>query len=171
MEVERVRSQSRIATVNSASGDIFDDHYVGIGQEEPELEISITSRTSVERKVRYIELHTERVRPKEEKAKQVGWWLGRVGEVYEDYFIASLEDLHGRISAAEFSKEEITPFDLDLLAPNVRFSYTVTRMDRRSGREYVSKISLSGPAIWTKKDFEKAKESYEKFFPEELFEF
>lgn len=170
MEVERVRSQSRIATVNSASGDMMDDLYVGIRPEEPELGISITSRPSVESETRYIELHTEKVRPKEEKAKQVGWWLGRVEEVYEDYFTASLEDLHGRISAAEFSKEEITPFDLDLLAPNVRFSYTVTRMDRRSGREYVSKISLSGPAIWTKKDFKKAKESYEKLFPEELFE-
>ena len=171
MEVERVRSQSGIATVNSASGDIFDDHYVGIGQEELELEIPITSRTSVERKARYIGLYTEKVRLREEKAKQVGWWLGRVEEVYEDYFTASLEDLHGRISVAEFSKEEITPLDLNLLAPNVRFSYTVTRMDRRSGREYVSKISLSGPAIWTKKDFEKAKESYEKLFPEELFEY
>ena len=89
----------------------------------------------------------------------------------EDYFTASLEDLHGRISTAEFSKKEITPSDLNLLAPNVRFSYTVTQMDRRSGREYVSKISLSGPAIWTKKDFEQAKKSYEKLFPEELFKF
>ena len=171
MEVERVRSQSSLATVNSASGDIFDDHYIGIRREEPEQEISIPSRTSVENKVSYIKLHSEKVHPKEEKAKQVGWWLGRVEEVYEDYFTASLEDLHGRISAAEFSKEEITPSDLNLLAPNVRFSYTVTQMDRRSGREYVSKLSLSGPAIWTKKDFEKAKESYEKLFPEELFEF
>ncbi len=170
MEVKRVRSQSRITTVNIASGVIFDDHYVGMRREEPELEISIPSGTSVEKKVHYIKLHSEKVHPKEEKGKQVGWWLGRVEEVHEDYFTTSLEDLHGRISAAEFSKEEITPSDLNLLAPNVRFSYTVTQMDRRSGREYVSKISLSGPAIWTKKDFEKAKESYEKLFPEELFE-
>ncbi len=171
MEVMRVRSQSRIATVNSASRVIFDDHYVGMEREEPEMETPIPSRTSAEEKTRYIKLPIEKVRPKEEKAKQVGWWLGRVEEVYEDYFTASLEDLHGRISVAEFSKEEITPSDLNLLAPNVRFSYTVTQMDRRSGREYVSKISLSGPAIWTKKDSGKAKESYEKLFPEELFEF
>jgi hypothetical protein len=171
MEVERVRSQSKIATVNSASEVIFDDHYVGLGREEPELEISSPSITSGEKKAHYIKLHSEKVQPKEYKARQVGWWLGRVEEVYEDYFTASLEDLYGRISVAEFSNEEITPSDLNLVAPNVRFSYTVTQMDRRSGREYVSKISLSGPAMWTKKDSEKAKESYEKLFPEELFEF
>ena len=109
-----MRSQSRITTVNSASGDIFDDHYIGIRREEPEREISIPSRTSVENKVSYIKLHSEKVHPKEEKAKQVGWWLGRVEEVHEDYFTASLEDLHGRTSAAEFSKKEITPSDLNL---------------------------------------------------------
>lgn len=162
-------SQSGVAMVDSASGVIFENHYVSLGQEEPE--ISIPSGTSEEKKVHYLQVYTEDVHPKREKAKQVGWWVGRVEEVYEDYFAASLEDSHGRISVAEFSKEEITPSDLNLLAPNVRFSYTVTRMDRRSGREYVTKISLSGPAIWTKRDSEKAKESYEKLFPEELFEF
>ena len=92
-------------------------------------------------------------------------------EVYEDYFTVSLEDLKGRLSTAEFDKEEITPSDLNLLAPNVRFSYTVTQMDRRSGREYISRISLNGPAVWTGKDTDRAKELYEEFFPEELFEF
>jgi len=157
--------------VNSTSEEIFDDHYVGLEQEESELDFYSPFIPSREKKTHYVKVHFEKVQPKEYKARQIGWWLGRVEEVYEDYFTASLEDLHGRISVAEFSNEEITPSELNLLAPNVRFSYTVTQMDRRSGREYVSKISLSGPAVWTKKDSEKAKESYEKLFPEELFEF
>ena len=147
----------------------MDDYYVGNGQEEPE--ILIPPSTSAERKNRYIDLFSERVHPKQEKAKQAGWWIGRVEEVYEDYFTASLEDLQGRLSTAEFDNEEITPSDLNLLAPNVRFSYTVTQMDRRSGREYVSKISLCGPAVWTGKDSDRAKEFQEELFPEELFEF
>ena len=164
-----MRSQARIKTLNNTSGAMLDDYYVGNGREEPE--ISISSSTSAEKKYPYIDCIFERVRPKQEKAKQVGWWIGRVEEVYEDYFTASLEDLKGRLSTAEFDKEEITPSDLNLLAPNVRFSYTVTQMDRRSGREYISKISLNGPAVWTGKDSDRAKEFYEELFPEELFEF
>ena len=164
-----MRSQARIKTFNNTARAMLDDYYVGNGREEPE--ISISSRTSAERKNRYIDFFSERVSPKQEKAKQVGWWIGRVEEVYEDYFTASLEDLQGRLSTAEFDKEEMTPSDLNLLASNVRFSYTVTQMDRRSGREYVSKISLSGPAVWTEKDSDRAKEFYEELFPEELFDF
>ena len=164
-----MRSQAKIKTFNNTSGTMLDDYYVGNGREEPE--ISISSSTSAEKKYPYIDCIFERVRPKQEKAKQVGWWMGRVEEVYEDYFTVSLEDLKGRLSTADSDKEEITPSDLNLLAPNVRFSYTVTQMDRRSGREYISKISLNGPAVWTGKDTDRAKELYEEFFPEELFEF
>jgi len=171
MEVVRVRSQSNLATVDSASRDIFNEHYFGIRQRDPELELPVPSKTGAEEIFSHIKLTVENVCAKKEKEKQVGWWLGRIGEVHEEYFTATLEDEHGRISIAEFGKEEITPADLNLLAPNGRFSYTVTQMDKRTGREYVSKISLSGPAIWTKKDSERARESYEKLFPEELFEF
>lgn len=170
MEVEKVKSQSEVRAINSASGHIFDHRYVGIRQEELPIDMPDPLGTSGERKARYIRVHTEKVRPKQEKAKQVGWWLGRVEDVYADYFAASLVDKQGRLSVAEFSKEEIDPSDLNLLVPDARFSYTVTRMDRRSGREYVSKISLSGKAIWTKKDSEKAEEAYERLFPEEVFE-
>lgn len=164
-----MRSQARIETFDTTSGEVLEDYYVGKAQGQPE--ISISSGTSAERKNLYIDFFSGRVQPKEEKARQVGYWLGRVNEVYADYFTASLEDLKGRKSIAEFGKEEITPSDLNLLVPNVRFSYTVTQMDRRSGREYVSKISLSGPAVWTGEDSERAKESYEELFPNELFEF
>ena len=163
-----MRSQAKIKTFNNTSETMLDDYYVGNGREESE--ISISSSTSVEKKSPYT-FPFPKVHPKQEKAKQVGWWIGRVEEVYEDYFTVSLEDLKGRLSTAEFDKEEITPSDLNLLAPNVRFSYTVTQMDRRSGREYISRISLNGPAVWTGKDTDRAKELYEEFFPEELFEF
>jgi hypothetical protein len=169
MEVKTVGSQARMEAFDATSGEMLDDYYVGKEREKPE--ISISSKTSAERESPYIDLFSERVYPKKEKAKQVGWWLGRVEEVYDDYFTASLEDLHGRQSIAEFGKEEITPSDLNLLLPNVRFSYTVTQMDRPSGREYVSKISLGGPSVWTEKDSDRAKESYEELFPTELFNF
>jgi hypothetical protein len=169
--MKKVKSQAKIARSNSASSDIFDAHYVGLRQDSSEMDKPMSSETIREEEPSYIKLHSERVTPKEYKAKQVGWWLGRVEEVYEDYFTASLEDLHGKKSVAEFSNEEITPTELNLLLSTVRFSYTVTQLDKRSGREYVSKISLSGPSMWTEKDSEKATESYEKLFPEELFDF
>lgn len=164
-----MRSQARMEAFDTTSGDMLDDYYIGKEREQPE--ISISSGTSAERKNPYIDVFSERVRPKEEKAKQVGWWLGRVDEMHKDYFTASLEDLQGRQSIAEFGNEEITPSDQNLLVPNARFSYTVTQMDKRSGREYVSKISLSGLPVWTGKDSDRAKESYEELFPKELFNF
>lgn len=172
MEVRGVNSQAKIFQADSTYGSPFDSYYVDTAPEEPNLETPILPRTSTEvPKRRYISLHDERPRRSEEKAKQVGWWIGRVECVYEDYFTAVLEDLKGRTSVAEFDKEEMTPSDLNLLVPNARFSFTVTQVDKRSGREYVSKISLSGPAIWTERDSERARESYEKIFPQELLDF
>jgi hypothetical protein len=171
MEVRRVKSQTKIIQVDSAFQSPFDTYYVG-RTEEPDLEISSRPRTSTEKaEPRYIRLYGEKVHLSQEKARQVGWWLGRVEHVYEDHFTAVLEDLNGRTSVAEFDKEEITPSELGLLVPNTRFSYTVTLVDKPSGREYVSKLSLSGPAIWTQRDSERAQASYEKIFPEELLDF
>lgn len=171
MEVKGVKSQAKIMQTDSTYESSFNSYYVGTEPEERDLETSIPSRTSTEvAKPSYIEFH-QRARRSEEKARQVGWWVGRVECVHEDYFTAVLEDLKGRTSVAEFDKEEITPSDLNLLVPNARFSFTVTQVDKRSGREYVSKISLSGPAIWTERDSERARESYKKIFPEELLDF
>ena len=172
MEVRRVKSQAKKIQADSTSQSLFGTYYVDAKTEEPDLKISIQPRTSTEvAEPRYISFYDEKARLSQEKATQVGWWLGRVEHVYEDYFTAILEDLKGRTSVAEFDKEEITPSDLNLLLPTARFSFTVTQVDRRSGREYVSKISLSGPAIWTERDSERAQESYEKIFPEKLFDF
>ncbi len=167
-------SQARIVKADNTSGSAFDGDgcYVGTEQKEPDHVIPMSTKTSTEvTEPRYIKYQMNSTYRSEVKEKQVGWWLGRVECVYEDYFTAVLEDLKGRTSVAEFDIEEITPSDRNLLVSNARFSYTVTRVDKRSGREYVSKITISGPAIWTERDSERAKESYEKIFPEELFDF
>ena len=165
-------SQAKMVKGENTEGSEFDGYYVDTEQKEPGQAISMSSKTSIEgAEPRYIELQTQATYHSEGKERQVGWWLGRVERVYEDYFTAVMEDLKEMISIAEFDKNEITPSDLNLLVPNARFSYTVTQVDKRSGREYVSKISLSGPAIWTDRDSERAKESYKKTFPEELFDF
>lgn len=163
-----MRSQSNLAISNSASRSGFDPQYF---QQGPET--GAPSRgTGVDETSPYVvKKPLVEFREKKDEAKQVGWWLGKVGEIHEDYFEATLEDEHGRISIAEFSKEEISPRDLNLLAPDVRFSYTVTRIDKRTGREYVSKISLSGSAIWTERDSKMARESFEELFPEDVFDF
>ena len=93
MEVMKLTSQSKIVAVNSASEILFDNHYFGLredkpevdisislesSKDEPEMDISIPSEASKEKGSSYIKLHSENVQPKNYKAKQVGWWLGRV---------------------------------------------------------------------------------------------
>lgn len=166
-----MRSQALTAKIDSISGSLFDGRYV-----DPEEEIDIKNQTatstgSVKSIVDYFPLPSKMIYASDERARQVGWWIGHVESVYDDYFTATLEDLQGRISVAEFDKEELTPTELSLLVPNCRFTFSVTQVDKHSGREYVSKISLSGQPVWTEIDDEKFKESYEKIFPEELFDF
>lgn len=172
MEVRLVRSQSMTAQIDSASVSLFDRHYVDIDGKESDLESQTATKMSAEKATsRYITFPYKGTYRSKTNEKQVGWWIGHVENVYENHFTAVLEDLQGRTNIAEFDNEEITPSDLNLLVPNGRFTFTVTQVDKHSGREYVSKISLSGPAIWTEKDIEKAKGSYKKIFPDEVFNF
>ncbi len=101
---------------------------------------------------------------------QIGWWIGRIEEVHDDYFNASMQDAKGHHSIVEFDINEVTPSEQHLLTPDARFSYRILQVDKFSGREYVSKLSISGPAIWTEYDDQKAKELYQDLFPEELFD-
>jgi hypothetical protein len=168
-----VRSQAMTVQLDSTSEHSFDERYVGTKRERPDSEIQSATETGTlqMRGPVYISVGSETAYSREVKEKQVGWWVGRVESVKEDYFTAVLEDLQSRTSIAEFDKEEVTPSDLSLLVPNARFTFTVMQVDKHSGREYISKISLSGPAVWTEKDFERARESYEKLFPAECFSF
>lgn len=168
-----MRSQAMTVQLDSTSERSFDECYVGTEKEEPGLQIqTATGSGNLEKHTAgYILFPSEAAHIREVKEKQVGWWVGRVESVKEDYFTAVLEDLQGRTSIAEFDKEEVTPSDLTLLVPNARFTFTVMQVDKPSGREYVSKISFSGPAVWTERDFERATESYKKVFSDELFNF
>lgn len=119
----------------------------------------------------YLPIESRRSFSSEVYEKQVGWWFGRVEELYEKHFTAIMEDLQGRINTAEFDIEELSPSEIDLLVPGAKFSYSITQSDKRSGREYISKISLSGLPIWREKDSEKARELGDKLFPKELLDF
>jgi hypothetical protein len=119
----------------------------------------------------YLRIPSPSVYKGDRKEEQVGWWYGRVVDVFEDYFTAVLEDLKGVTSRTEFDKTELAPSDLNLLAPDTKLSYTVTRVDKRSGREYVSKLSLSGEPIWTERDSKRAIKLHEEIFPKELLDF
>lgn len=167
-------SQAMTVQLDSASSERpFDERYVGTEGEKPDFQIQPVTKTGTLPKPTpdYFLFQSEATYRRQEKEKQVGWWVGLVESVKENYFTAVLEDLQGRTSIAEFDIEEITPSDVSLLVQNARFTFTVMQVDKHSGREYVSKISLCGPPVWTERDFERARESYEKIFPEELFNF
>lgn len=165
-------SEPKMANADDTSRSVLDSFYVSTEQKEQDPAILIPTNTSADiAKSKFIKFSTRGTYHGEIKERQVGWWLGRVDCVSDNYFTTVLEDLKGNISIAEFDKDEITPSELSLLVPNARFTYTVTLVDKRSGREYVSKLSFSGPAIWTEQDSERFKEAYEKVFPDELFNF
>ncbi|PQP35637.1 hypothetical protein C6A37_01360 [Desulfobacteraceae bacterium SEEP-SAG9] len=165
-------SQPKITNADDTSGSVLDSYYVQTEQKEQDPANLIPTNTSADvTKPKFINIPTRGTYHSEGKERQVGWWLGRVDCVFDDYFTAVLEDLKANISIAEFDKDEISPSELSLLVPNARFTLTVTQADKRSGREYVSKLSFSGPAIWTEQDSERFIEAYEKVFPDELFNF
>lgn len=150
----------------------FDSFYV-----EPEIEEAtrghkILDESSLEETgLHYLQLTTDALPRGEGEAKQIGWWFGSIENVYEDYFTAVMEDLHGKISAVEFDFKEIREEDHRLVEPNIRFSYSVTQIDNRSGRFFQSKLSLSSPSFWSERDSERAKKSIEELFPGDFFEF
>lgn len=168
-----MRSQGMTPQLDDTCEQLFDERYVGtVGEKEDTPTQTVMDTGTLHRAdTVYIPFPSLAYSRQDVKEKQVGWWVGRVESVKERSFTAVLEDLKGRTSIAEFDKEEITPSDLNLLVPNARFTFTVMQVDKHSGREYVSKISLSGPAVWTERDSERAKESYEEIFPEDLFNF
>jgi len=171
MEIRLMRSQAMTVRSDNTSDNLFNGRYVDPQEKEITPELEAKTKTDTEKAISYIAFPYKATIRSDTKERQVGWWIGHVENVYEDYFTAVLEDLHGRVNIAEFDKEEITPSELTLLVPNARFTFTITQVDKHSGREYVSKTSFSGPAIWTEKDIEKAKDAYNEIFPEELFNF
>lgn len=97
----------------------------------------------------------------------VQWWKGRVEEVKENYFIASLRDLQGVESISEIDISSVSEDQQEYVLAGAEFSYCVIRENRREGRRIVSKIEFSTPYLWTEKDQEKADKLIKEFFPEE----
>lgn len=164
-------SQAMTMRIDNTLDNLFNGRYVDTQEKEIAPELEAKTKTDTEKATSYIPFRYKATIRGDIKDRQVGWWIGHVEDVHEDYFTAVLEDLYGRTNIAEFDKEEITPSELTLLVPNARFTFTITQVDKHSGREYVSKTSFSGPAIWTEKDSVKAKDSYNEIFPEKLFNF
>lgn len=167
-----MNSQVLALAVNSQSRELPENYYDDMTNPYDGITPSDSIKTSINKiEPNYIALNFNRPFIVKTKEKQVGWWVGRIEKVYDDYFTAVLEDLQGRISISEFDLDEITPSELSLIAPDVRLTYTVTQVDKYSGREYISKISINGPPVWTETDTKKFNETYSQIFPEELFEF
>ncbi|OGW05331.1 MAG: hypothetical protein A2889_03205 [Nitrospinae bacterium RIFCSPLOWO2_01_FULL_39_10] len=97
----------------------------------------------------------------------VQWWIGRVEEVKEDYFFASLRDLRGVESIAEIDISSVSEDQLEYVLVGAEFAYYVSRENRREGRRIVSKIEFNTPYLWTEKDQEKTEKLIEELFPEE----
>jgi len=167
-----MKSQASILEDYNTFEGAFDDQYVDAEEKEADLKTSVKPEASSDHcDGQYIPLPYKKPYSNGVKQKQVGWWIGRIESVHKDHFTAVLEDMKGITSVADFDKEELAPSDQNLLFPNTRFSYSVTQVDKRSGREYITKLSISGPAIWTENDAKKANEYREKVFPEELLDF
>lgn len=91
-------------------------------------------------------------------------WEGVVLEVYEDYFIARLHDLTGKYpdEEAEFSFEEISENDKELLEPGAFFYWNIGYHESKSGqRTRSSIIRFRRLPAWTKKEIESSKKRAE----------
>lgn len=167
-------SQSKRINNGKTAESLWEERYFLYDDSESKIDVKGHADSKAEKNSDepvYIRIPSQGVYSSERKEEQVGWWFGRVEEVFEDRFTAVLEDLKGVVSITDFDKNELTPSDVKLLAPNINFSFTVTRVDKRDGREYVSKISLGGQPIWTERDSERAEELRKEIFPEEIFDF
>jgi hypothetical protein len=168
-----MNSQATKIEINNTEETELDDYYVSDQPKNSIPEASLHSKTGLDENQapKFIEFLIAGHSRSQVVETQVGWWFGRIERVFDKYFTAVLEDKKGNKSLAEFDKEEVTPGEQNLLTPNAKFSYSITRADKTSGREYVSKISISGPEIWTKNNAESAKQLFKEYFPEKTFDF
>jgi len=98
------------------------------------------------------------------KERELEWWIGKVIEIHEDYFVASMEDLSGKINIVEFEK----PDDTESLFIDSIFTYSISILDKPDGRIYKTTLSFSSRRRWLKEYDEKAKQLAERHFPEKL---
>lgn len=91
-------------------------------------------------------------------------WECVVLEVYEDCFISRLHDLTGKYpdEEAEFSFEEVSEIDMELLEPGAFFYWNIGYHESKSGqRTRSSIIRFRRLPAWTKKEIESSKKRAE----------
>lgn len=102
------------------------------------------------------------------KETELEWWLGKVTELRNDSFISVLEDLSGKTNLVEFNKNEIDPRDEDLLFIGAKFTYSISSLDKPTGREYITRLAFSARRTWLKEYVSKAKDLADEVLPENL---
>lgn len=99
---------------------------------------------------------------------ELQWWYGKVTEVFDDNFSASVHELNGRMSLVTYDKSLVDPNEIDMLSVGNVFTYAISMIDKPTGREYSTRLSLSSKKTWHKEDEEKASVIAEDIFPERL---
>jgi len=95
----------------------------------------------------------------------IQWWKGRVEEVKQDYFVATLRDLQGIESIVEIS---LSSGQREDVFAGAEFAYYVSRRCYKWGQiETVSNIEFSTPYLWTENAKDKAQRLLKELFPEE----
>lgn len=97
------------------------------------------------------------------------WWIGRVEEVRDDFFVASLRDLQGVRSTAEIDIGAVLEEQQKYIFIGAEFAFFVSRENRKEGRQTVNKVEFSVPYVWTEESEEKAKQLQKDLFPEKAF--
>lgn len=111
----------------------------------------------------------DQTRRSNKKERELEWWIGKVTEIYDEYFTAVLEDLDGRTNLVEFEKNAIDPDERDLVFLGSTFTYSISVIDDPiGGREYKTKMAFSSRRKWLKEYEDKANALAEDIFPERL---
>ena len=131
--------------------------YLSVRQSSDALERFVdTDNSDVARAIRVIEPLVLRHRlPPQDDVVVLRQWEGRVDELTDGGFIASLSERDGRDPdhTAEFSVEEVSPSDRVLVVPGAVFYWTIGYRDRVTGqRSRESLIRFRRLPGWTSRE-------------------
>jgi len=108
-------------------------------------------------------------RPSRSREKELQWWIGKVTEVQDGRFRATLEDLSGRTNVVEFDMEFVSERDRELLFVGSRFTYSVSIVQAGSGStEYRTRIAFDSRRRWLESYENNVQRIAEEIFPENL---
>jgi len=106
--------------------------------------------------------------PSSKKECELGWWLGKVIEIHDDYFVASVEDKNGKKGISEFEKNVVSQNEMHNLVLGAIFTYSISFIDQPTGRRYNSRFSLSAQRKWLESYKGEAEKLAEAVFPKRL---